>query len=187
MVERGKIYTTNIQTHGSSLTWFGTGTSIKSGCVKLVFASPVINEPSKHSKWSFYVCPIGFQAGIYLGESQSDYPKDKPSPLSGLRHLRRFLITWLGPLVFMLQMICTLFGLQIFERTWWNLFQKRIMRTKFDIYCFYLYAHHKNLNPEMTEMLFAVIVDFKYILSCFVMKKSSWSKRVKYNNIWLTC
>jgi hypothetical protein len=76
IVERDTIYTTNIQTHGSSLTWFGTSTSIKSGTVKLVFASPVICEPSKHCKCSFYVCPIWFQTGRYLGESQLDYPKD---------------------------------------------------------------------------------------------------------------
>ena len=36
IVERGKIYTSNTQIHDSSLPWLGTGTSIKSGGVKLV-------------------------------------------------------------------------------------------------------------------------------------------------------
>jgi hypothetical protein len=36
MTERGQIYTTNIQIHDHSLSWLGTGTSIKHGGVKLV-------------------------------------------------------------------------------------------------------------------------------------------------------
>ena len=35
-VERGKIDTPNTQIHDSSLSWVGTGTSIKSGGVRLV-------------------------------------------------------------------------------------------------------------------------------------------------------
>ena len=37
IVERGKIDTPNTQICDSSLSWLGTGTSVKSGWVKLVF------------------------------------------------------------------------------------------------------------------------------------------------------
>jgi hypothetical protein len=37
--ERGKIVTTNIQIHDSSLFWFDTGTSIKSVWIKLVLCA----------------------------------------------------------------------------------------------------------------------------------------------------
>ena len=33
-----------------------------------------------------------------------------------------------------------LFNLSSFERTWWNLFQKRVVRTKFDIYVLLFYT-----------------------------------------------
>ena len=33
-----------------------------------------------------------------------------------------------------------------FERTWWRLFQKRVVRTKFDIYLFYYYRCHVKSN-----------------------------------------
>ena len=36
IAERGKIKTSNTQIHDRSLTWLGTGTSIKSGGVKIV-------------------------------------------------------------------------------------------------------------------------------------------------------
>ena len=36
ITERGKIYTPNTQIHEHSLSWLGTGTSIKSGRGKLV-------------------------------------------------------------------------------------------------------------------------------------------------------
>ena len=36
IIERGKIDTRNTQIHELSLSWFGTGTSIKSGSVKLI-------------------------------------------------------------------------------------------------------------------------------------------------------
>jgi hypothetical protein len=37
----------------------------------------------------------------------------------------------LGPLVLLLQKLEIIFD---FERTWWRLFQKRVVHTKFDIY-----------------------------------------------------
>jgi hypothetical protein len=37
----------------------------------------------------------------------------------------------LGPLVFLLPKLEIIFD---FERTWWRLFQKRVVHTKFDIY-----------------------------------------------------
>jgi len=39
-IERGKIDTSNTQMHDNSLSLFGTGTSIKSDRLKLVFLSP---------------------------------------------------------------------------------------------------------------------------------------------------
>ena len=36
IVKRGKIDTPNRQIHGRALSWFGTGTLIKSGGIKLV-------------------------------------------------------------------------------------------------------------------------------------------------------
>jgi 4-amino-4-deoxy-L-arabinose transferase-like glycosyltransferase len=52
-----------------------------------------------------------------------------PSPISAIL---------LCPLVVLLPNTFVLFWCQTFgfERTWWRLFQKRVMRTKFDIYVF---------------------------------------------------
>ena len=41
IVERRKVDTPNTHIHDSSLSWFGTGTSIKSGGAKLVFRNEV--------------------------------------------------------------------------------------------------------------------------------------------------
>ena len=35
-----------------------------------------------------------------------------------------------------------------FERTWWRLFQKRIVRTKFDIYGFIHHSKSKDLTAK---------------------------------------
>jgi len=60
------------------------------------------------------------------------------SPPSGMGDLSRFWLSCLGLFVFLLPKTFKLFGFQIFwlERTWWRLFQKRVLRTKFDIYVF---------------------------------------------------
>jgi hypothetical protein len=41
IVERGKIDTPNTQIHDCSLSWLGTGTSIKCGRVKLVLSAQI--------------------------------------------------------------------------------------------------------------------------------------------------
>jgi hypothetical protein len=50
--------------------------------------------------------------------------------------LSRFWWSYLGPLVYLLAKLLNYLAFQPFdfERTWWRLFQKRIVRTKFDIY-----------------------------------------------------
>ena len=56
--------------------------------------------------------------------------------------ISRTLILWLGPLVLSLPMILRLFSFPIFRlaHTWWKLFQKRVERTKFDIYVVFFFV-----------------------------------------------
>jgi hypothetical protein len=62
--------------------------------------------------------------------------KNLGSPPSGIHvgDLSWFWLSCLGPLVLLLPKF-KLFGFP-FERTWWRLFQKRVVRTKLDIYVF---------------------------------------------------
>jgi len=59
------------------------------------------------------------------------YPPSSQSAMIG--DLRRVWLSCLGSLVFLLPITFTLFG---FYRTWWWLFQGRVVRTKFNIYIF---------------------------------------------------
>jgi hypothetical protein len=56
--------------------------------------------------------------------------------------LSRYWLSCLGPLVYFLKNILNYLTFQPFdfERTWWRLFQKRVVHTKFDIY-FFISAH----------------------------------------------
>jgi hypothetical protein len=44
-----------------------------------------------------------------------------------------------------------------FERTWWRLFQKRDVRTKFDIYVFFFIDYVKVLFDTINSLLFDTI------------------------------
>jgi hypothetical protein len=44
-----------------------------------------------------------------------------------------------------------------FERTWWRLFQKRVMRTKFDIYVFILAMLFVNYNVRVDGRLLSPV------------------------------
>ena len=48
------------------------------------------------------------------------------------------MLSCLGPLVYSSQPFLNYFAFQYFdiERTWWRLFQKRVVRSKLDIYVF---------------------------------------------------
>ena len=56
---------------------------------------------------------------------------------ANISNLSWFSLSWLGPLVYLLQKFCLHyldFQFLDYEHTWWRLFQKRFMHLKFDIY-----------------------------------------------------
>ena len=49
-----------------------------------------------------------------------------------------------------------------FERTWWRLFQKRVVRTKFDIYDFIKFGNQHFLISHKGLYLYSAFIGYKY-------------------------
>ena len=77
---------------------------------------------------------------------------------SSIGYRSRFWLSWLGTLVYCFQTLlnCLAFQYFDFECTWWKLFQKRVVRTKFDIYVFIQSFNQSSarMMPSLHIMIF---------------------------------
>ena len=75
--------------------------------------------------------------------------------------LSRFLRSCLGSLVHCTQTLLSYLAFQYFDiaRTWWSLFQKRVVRTKFDIYVFINHYIEMTMAPFTNIIVYAFILD----------------------------
>jgi hypothetical protein len=54
-----------------------------------------------------------------------------------------------------------------FERTWWRLFQKRVVCTKFDIYVFIFWPFLKHYKEEFKIFLKSFIIRPEYVIDIY--------------------
>jgi hypothetical protein len=136
IIEKCKIYTPNTQIYVRWLSWLETGTSIKSGATTLavwVHKTSLFTEYSEvkntmkttatlHSINDIHVyCFYEKPACQWQNCQPRKWPTDvKIANSSGIDFLNYLTFEYF-----------------VFERTWWSLFGKCVVRTKFDIYVFY--------------------------------------------------
>ena len=82
------------------------------------------------------------------------------APPSGIDDLSKFWLSCLGPLVFVLTKLLNYLAFQSFdfECTWWRLFQKHVVGTKFDIKVFITlhtnsFARHNNDKTDLLTFI----------------------------------